>query len=190
MLFLVFNIIDCHFGVEKSIWKFHTIAEALSIINKVEIIDKTKHAKTALDKNSKTFIVYVAILQVLTAISIHLSKASKIQDDLILAALQWDKAPTKIPAIYSDYAEVFSSDLVMELLKNTGINENAIKLIDGKQLLYMFIYALSLIELKSLKTYIKTKLKTRFIWPFKSPIGTPILFDKKFDGNLCLYINY
>lgn len=78
----------------------------------------------------------------------------------------------------------------MELPKNTGINENAIKLIDGKQLLYGPIYALSLIELKSLKTYIKTKLKTRFIWPFKSLIGAPILFDKKFDGNLCLYINY
>lgn len=50
MLFLAFSIIDCHFGAEKPIWKFHTIAEALSTINKVEIIDKTKYAKTALDK--------------------------------------------------------------------------------------------------------------------------------------------
>lgn len=76
MLFLVFSIINCHFGAEKPIWKFYTVVEALSTINKVEIIDKKKYAKIALDRNSKTFVVYVAALEVLTTILIHPSKAS------------------------------------------------------------------------------------------------------------------
>ena len=45
-------------------------------------------------------------------------------------------------------------------------------------------------ELETLKTYIKTYLKTRFIRPSKSPAGAFILFDKKPDGNLCLCMDY
>lgn len=39
-------------------------------------------------------------------------------------------------------------------------------------------------ELKILKTYIKTYLNTGFIQLSKSFIDAPILFDKKPDGNL------
>ncbi len=55
------------------------------------------------------------------------------QENPTLAVLQWDKAPTEIPNEYSDYADASSSDLAMELFENTGINEHAIELIDGKQ---------------------------------------------------------
>ena len=51
----------------------------------------------------------------------------------------------------------------MKLSKNTRMNEYAIKLIDKKQLSYEPIYAFSLVELETLKTYIKTYLKTGFI---------------------------
>ena len=78
----------------------------------------------------------------------------------------------------------------MELLENTRINKHTIELIDGKQLLYGLIYALSPVELETLKTYIKTYLKTGFIQSFKSSTNTLILFDKKPDGNLHLCINY
>lgn len=54
-------------------------------------------------------------------------------------------------------------DLVIELLENTNINEYIIELIKEKQLLYKLIYALRLVELEILKTYIKTYLKIRFI---------------------------
>ena len=70
------------------------------------------------------------------------------------------------------------------------MNEHAIKLVEGKQLLYRLIYALSPVELETLKTYIETYLKTGFIWSFKSFAGTPILFDKKSNGSFCLYVNY
>ncbi len=45
-------------------------------------------------------------------------------------------------------------------------------------------------ELETLKTYIETHLKTGFIWPFKSPAGALILFDKKPDGSLRLCVDY
>ncbi len=78
----------------------------------------------------------------------------------------------------------------MELPENTGINKHAIKLIKGKQSPYGPIYALSPVELETLKAYIKTHLKTRFIQPSKSPTGASILFDKKLDDHPCLCVNY
>ncbi len=83
-------------------------------------------------------------------LSIHPFRAAQI------AALQWHKAPTKIPAKYSDYADVFSLELTMELPENTGMNEHAIELIEGKQPPYGLIYTLNLVELETLKTYIET----------------------------------
>ncbi len=78
----------------------------------------------------------------------------------------------------------------MELPENTNMNKHIIELIEGKQPPYGPIYALNPIELETLKTYIKTHLKTRFIWPSKSLARALIFFDKKLDGSLCLCINY
>lgn len=54
----------------------------------------------------------------------------------------------------------------------------------------MPIYILSLVELETLKIYIKTDRKTGFIQPSESFASTFIFFDKKPDSNFCLYINY
>lgn len=78
----------------------------------------------------------------------------------------------------------------MELFENTDMNEYAIKLIDGKQPPYGLIYAFNLVELETWKAYIKTDLKIRFIWPFKSPANAVILFGKNPDENFCLCVNY
>ncbi len=78
----------------------------------------------------------------------------------------------------------------MELPKKTGMNKHAIELIEGKQPPYEPIYALSLVELKTLKTYIETYLKTGFIQPSKSSTGAPIFFDKKPDDNFRLCVDY
>ena len=78
----------------------------------------------------------------------------------------------------------------MELPKNTGINEHAIELVEGKQAPYGPIYSLSPVEVEMLKAYIEIHLKTGFVRPFKSPAVDPILFDKKPDGNLCLCVDY
>ncbi len=136
-----------------------------------------------MDENFETFVVHMSALDVAES-SIHPSRVAQI------AALQWDKAPTKIPAEYSDYANVFSLELAMELPENTGMNEHVIELIEGKQTPYGSIYALSLVELEILKTYIETHLKTGFIRPSKSPPGAAILFDKKPDDSLRLCVDY
>ena len=78
----------------------------------------------------------------------------------------------------------------MVLPERTELNEHAINLEDGKQLPYGPIYSLGPVELETLKTYIKTHLKTGFIRPSKSPAGAPILFDKKPDGSLRLCVDY
>ncbi len=79
-----------------------------------------------------------------------------------IAALQGNKAPTKILVKYSDYTDVFSLDLAIELPKNMEINKHAIELIRRKQPPYRSIYILSLVKLEMLKIYIKTHLKTGF----------------------------
>ena len=79
---------------------------------------------------------------------------------------------------------------MMELPKNTGINKHAIELQDEKQPLYGPIYSLKTLELKTLKTYIKTHLNTGFIQPSKSPSDASILFDKKPNSSLLLFVNY
>lgn len=78
----------------------------------------------------------------------------------------------------------------MKLPDHTIINEHAIKLVEGKGPLYSPIYSQSLIDLGTLKTYIETHLKTGFIYSFKFFARAPILFDKKLDGSLYLYINF
>lgn len=78
----------------------------------------------------------------------------------------------------------------MEVPKNTGINEHAIKVGNDKYLLYESIYSLGPVHLEIFKIYIKTNLKTRFIQPFKSPADASILFNKKSNGDLYLCIDY
>lgn len=89
-----------------------------------------------------------------------------------------------------DYTKVFLSDLVIQLPENIGINEHILKLVEDKQSPHGSIYTLSWVDLKTLKTYIKTHLKIKFIRSSKSLIGIYILFDKKPNGNLYLCIDY
>lgn len=76
------------------------------------------------------------------------------------------------------------------LPERTNLNEHTIKLKDDKEPPYRPIYSLGLVELKTLKMYIETHLKTGFIRPSKFPAGAPILFDKKLNGSLRLCVDY
>ena len=113
---------------------------------------------------------------------IHPDKAAQITYLLIKKVRTTDK--------YSDFADVFSEAKILLLPERPELNEHAINLEDAKQPPYGPIYSLDLMELETLKTYIKTYFKTGFIQPSKSPAGTSILFDKKLDGSLHLYIDY
>lgn len=123
ILFLAPSNINCQFITEELTCKSYIIVEILPSTSRVELINKREFAKAALNKSSETFVIYISVLETMT---IYLSRAAQI------AILQWDKALTEIPAKYSDYVNVFSSDLAIELSKNIEINEHTIKLINNE----------------------------------------------------------
>ena len=107
-----------------------------------------------------------------------------------VGALLFNKAPTQILVEYSNYSNVFSAEYIAKLLEYTKMIEYTIKLKESKQLLFGPIYSLGLVELEILKTYIKTNLVTSFISPSKPPVRASILFNKKSNRSLRLWVDY
>lgn len=130
-----------------------------------------------MDKQSKTFVMHVAPLKTLLArLLIYSDRKAQIASVIAKEIKILDK--------YSNFANVFLEKKAMMLPKQIKLNNHNIKLENGKQPLYGPIYSLELVELETLKTYIKTYQKTGFIQSFKSLTGAPILFNKKLDCNL------
>ena len=101
-----------------------------------------------------------------------------------------NKAHISIPTEYFNFADIFSPELALKLLEHTRIHDHTIKLVDYWQSPYGPIYSLGLVELETLKTYIKTNLANNFIRLSKYPVKAPIFFDKKPDGSLQLCVDY
>lgn len=55
----------------RLVWKFYIIAKVISTTSWVQLIKKYKFANINLEKNSKTFVVYVIVLET-SRIIIHL----------------------------------------------------------------------------------------------------------------------
>lgn len=66
IFFIIFNNANLLFVEWKLIWRLYTLVKTLLTTKQVEIIDKKEFVKVMLDKNSKTFIVYIAALQTLS----------------------------------------------------------------------------------------------------------------------------
>lgn len=77
---------------------------------------------------------------------------------------------------YSSFINSFSKKLAIEHSEQTKINKHAVDLKLNKYLPYNPIYCLGLIELKTLKAYIKIILFNGFIYFSKSLIKIYILF--------------
>ena len=100
------------------------------------------------------------------------------------------EASTKVPAEYSNFADVFFPDLASKLTEHTKINDHAIEQVDSQQLSYGPIYSLWPVELETMKTYIEINLANGFIISSKSPADALILFDRKSNGSLRLCVHY
>ena len=74
MLFLSLSNADVQFDTGNLTWRTYSTAEALPTTRRVELIDKYKFARAALDKNSEIFVVHVAALETLE-LAIHPSWA-------------------------------------------------------------------------------------------------------------------
>lgn len=96
----------------------------------MELINKKEFVKAALNKNSETFVVYIAALKTLLAkMSIyHIQKTQ-------IVILQYNKALIKILPKYLYFADIFLFELIIELLKNKVINKYTIELKKDKPLL-------------------------------------------------------
>ena len=113
------------FGKKTLTWKIYIINEILPTTKQVQIIDLKEFVIAALDINSETFVMHVAIRK-REKMPVHFKKQAQV------GALLFDKAPTKVPVEYSGYTNVFSAENTAELLENTRMNEHTIKLEEGK----------------------------------------------------------
>ena len=191
MPFLKLSNADVSFGEGTLTWKSYTTNEALPTTERVQLVDPKEFVIAALDADSETFVVHVAIReQEEMAINPDRKAQIEAQSGAQVGALLFDEAPTEVPVEYSDYSNVFSAENAAELLENTGMNEHAIELEEGKQPPFGPIYSLDPVELETLKTYIETNLANGFIRPFKSPAQVLILFNQKPDGSFRLCVDY
>lgn len=92
--------------------------------------------EAVLDKALETFVVYMVTLEAsMSILTIHSIRKP------LLAAFKPNKALIEALIDYNDFVNIFSSDLAMEVPDHTKINKHAIKLVEGKSLLYGPIYS-------------------------------------------------
>ena len=155
MPFLTLSNANIRFPKKKPTSRPYITKKALLTTRKIELINKKKFAKAALDENVETFVVHVSSLSLGSKITIN--PATKAQ----ITSLLTEKVT--VPAKYLDFADVFSKESAEVFPEQTEVNEQAIKIEKNKQPPYKLLYNLSPIELKTLKTYIKTNLASGFI---------------------------
>ena len=79
MLFLKISNADVAFGKETLTWKSYTTNEALPTTKRVQLVDPKEFVIAALDAESKTFVVHVAIRE-REEIPVHSERQAQIQD--------------------------------------------------------------------------------------------------------------
>ena len=148
MSFLTLSGADIDFSVPELRWRTYTTEEMLPTTRHVKLVGKKEFVAVALDPEHEAYVVHVASLRStpLTSLNVHSFREPQISDLIV------EEAPTKVPVEYSDFADVFSPDLAMELLEYTEINTYAIDLEEGKQSPYRPIYSLGPVKLETLKT--------------------------------------
>ena len=191
MLFLILSSANVNFLGWELRWRTYTTKETFLTTRRVELIGKKEFVAAAFDPESETFIVYIALLRSnmspnFSPLKLDVYSFHKPQ----VSSLITKEALIKILVEYSDFADKFFPDLASKCPKYIGINNHAIELVNDQQLPYGPIYSLGPIELKTLKAYIETNLRNRFIKPSKSLADAPILFNQKSNNFLRLCINY
>ena len=168
MTFLKISNANVAFDEEILTLKSYTTNKALPTTEQIQLVDPKEFIIAALGMDSETFVVYMAIRE-WEKMPVHAERQAQIQDGAQVGALLFDEAPTKVPIKYSNYSDVFSTENAVELPENTGINEHAIELEEGKQPLFEPIYSLGPVELETLKTYIEINLGTSLSCPPRLP---------------------
>ncbi len=102
---------------------------------------------------------------------------------------QSEPKPIKLPEKYKDFVDVFEKNKVDQLLEHRPY-DCPIDLEEGHSPPFSPIYGLSELKFQALRDYLIENLTKGFVQHSKSPACAPILFVKKKDGSLRLYVDY
>lgn len=94
-----------------------------------------------------------------------------------------------VPKIYVDLAAVFNEE-ECDVLPPHRTTDCVIELLPGAKLPKSHMYAMTPREVEELHKFIDKNLSRRFIQPSQSHMAAPILFRKKKDGGLRLYVDF
>jgi hypothetical protein len=102
---------------------------------------------------------------------------------------QSEPKPVKLPEKYKDFANVFEKNKADQLPEHHPY-DCPIDLEEGHSPPFGPIYGLLEPELQALRDYLTENLAKGFVQHSKSLAGAPILFVKKKDGSLRLYVDH
>ena len=132
MPFLTLSGTDVNFLGRELRWRTYTTKEVPPTTRRIELVGKKEFAAAVLDPEHETYVVYVGSVSSDISpssfplkLDVYLSRRSQVSGLIV------KEAPTKVPAEYLDFADVFSPDLVSELSEHNGINDHAIKLVNS-----------------------------------------------------------
>ena len=133
MLLLTLSDADVDFSRQELRWRTYTTKKAFQTTRYVKLVGKKEFVAAALNLEHKTYIVHIVSLSSTPSVAsprfipfnVHSFRRPQI------SGLIDKKAFTKVLNKYTDFTDVFSSNLASELPKHTGINDRAIKPIDG-----------------------------------------------------------
>ena len=100
-----------------------------------------------------------------------------------------NRTSNAIHEVLDDFKDVFPEKLPTGLPPECSV-DHIIDLIPGSHPAYKGIIPLTRTELIEVKIQLDHLLEQGFIWVSKSPYGAPVLFIKKKDGSLHMYIDY
>ncbi len=103
MLFLTISNANINFQARNLQWRFYITEDVLWTTKRVEQIGKKEFATTALNPIHKTFIIYIAVLNISSDIS---DKVYPSRKDPI-AYLKADKAPIEVSIEYANFVVIF-----------------------------------------------------------------------------------
>ncbi len=124
ILFLTMSNANVDFRAWNQQQRSYITRDVLPTTKRVELIGKKKFAATSLNLEHEFFVVHVVALGVDLGDEVYPSKKTQI------AHLKVDEAPTKVFSEYTDFVDVFSSQLAAELPKHMRINNHAIELVN------------------------------------------------------------
>lgn len=171
MLFFILISANINFLKQKLRQRIYITQKALLTIKYIKIIGKKKFVVIALNSKYKILVVHIASL----IISTNIHSSCKFQ----ITGLITEEALLKVFIKYTNFVNMFFSNLLFKLFEYIGINNYTIKLVNGQKPFYILIYNLKSLQLGTLKVYIEINLIKRFIRLYKSPANILIFFNQK-----------